>query len=171
VSGLLLHLPHFTAHDYVMHPGATLPIPAHVAGLRSFFPHGTTTWGRDFVNWKGRLSPSDCGRSYGIELNYHLFHQPKVWVRNPNLHEFAGGKPLPHVYDQNVQQLCLYVPGRGYWKPSRSLAVTIVPWTCLWLYYFELWLVTEDFAGKGEHPTLPRAEPPKEPRSKNAILF
>lgn len=29
---------------------------------------------------------------------------------------------------------------------------TIVPWTALWLYYFEQWLVSGDWHGGGQHP-------------------
>jgi hypothetical protein len=154
-----------------MHPDATLPIPAQVAGLRSFFPLGQTTWAPNWVKWKGRLTPSECGRGYAVELHYQLSDAPAVWVRKPNLKELAGERRLPHVYDQKTQELCLYLPRRGFWKPSRSLAVTILPWTCLWLFYFELWLITDDWAGAGEHPAIPPAAPRNEPRATNTILF
>jgi hypothetical protein len=32
------------------------------------------------------------------------------------------------------------------------LANTILPWACLWLFYFEDWLITSQWKGGGEHP-------------------
>ena len=29
---------------------------------------------------------------------------------------------------------------------------TIVPWTALWLFYFEEWLFSDEWKGGGEHP-------------------
>ncbi len=29
---------------------------------------------------------------------------------------------------------------------------TIVPWTALWLFYFEEWLESNEWKGGGEHP-------------------
>jgi hypothetical protein len=29
---------------------------------------------------------------------------------------------------------------------------SIVPWTALWLFYFEEWLESNDWKGGGEHP-------------------
>jgi hypothetical protein len=31
--------------------------------------------------------------------------------------------------------------------------LTFVPWTATWLYYFEKWLVSDDWKGGGEHPS------------------
>jgi hypothetical protein len=30
---------------------------------------------------------------------------------------------------------------------------TIVPWTALWLFYFEEWLISNDWKGGGVHPS------------------
>jgi hypothetical protein len=147
-----------------MHPASTLPIPAQVAGLRSLFPVGKTRWTRNSVNWKGTLSPSAQGRLYGLELNYRLGEPPDVWVKSPNLKDLADGRSLPHVYSQEEQRLCLYVPGRKLWTPRKSVAATLLPWAALWLYYFELWLVTDEWLGLGEHPQMDDCnEKPKEP--------
>jgi hypothetical protein len=40
----------------------------------------------------------------------------------------------------------------GFWNPANSIASTIMLWACLWLQYFELWLVTDEWHGRGEHP-------------------
>jgi hypothetical protein len=35
---------------------------------------------------------------------------------------------------------------------------TIVPWAILWLFYYEEWLVSDDWKGGGEHPHAPEVE-------------
>lgn len=155
-----------------MHPQATLSIAAQVAGLRSHFPSGKTTWDRFKLNWRGILSPSGFGRNYEVELTYTISASPQVWVRDPNLNELAGGRPLPHTYDQQAQRLCLYPPGRKFWRPDRALAVTLIPWACLWLYYFELWLFTDEWSGTGEHPPAAREiQQQAAPTRRAVILF
>lgn len=32
------------------------------------------------------------------------------------------------------------------------IANTILPWTSLWLYYYEIWLGTGKWEGGGDHP-------------------
>lgn len=120
--------------------------------LHKLFPEGKTATGRNSVSWRGNISPGDYARTYSIEMLYKQDSSPKVWVREPNLKELAGGRPLPHVYNSDDQLLCLYLPNCGFWSDDKLLAQTILPWTCLWLHYFELWLVTNEWHGRGEHP-------------------
>lgn len=63
----------------------------------------------------------------------------------------AGGRDLPHIY-HDPDRLCLYLPGTGQWDASKRLNLTIIPWTHLWLIYFEEWLVSDDWKGGGKHP-------------------
>jgi hypothetical protein len=42
-------------------------------------------------------------------------------------------------------------PPEWRWRPNERLAQTIVPWTALWLYYYEGWLVTGDWLGPSSH--------------------
>jgi hypothetical protein len=76
-----------------------------------------------------------------------------VVVRAPNLVALAENRRLPHVYSDDPVRLCLYLPGSGEWHRGLSLATTIVPWTYLWLDYFEEWLVSNEWQGGGVHPT------------------
>ena len=143
------------------HHSSPLSITAQAFGLRRCFPNGTTTTRRDAVRWRGELSPDDFGRTYDIELQYCRNDAPNVWVRAPDLHAFTDGRRLPHVYDQREQRLCLYVPGCGFWRADRSLAFTLLPWTCYWLRLFELWLATDIWHECGVHPSPPpRRSPP-----------
>jgi hypothetical protein len=55
------------------------------------------------------------------------------------------------MYDQ--ERLCLYRPHRREWTPAMMIANTIIPWISEWLYFYELWLVTGEWLGGGEHPS------------------
>ena len=55
-------------------------------------------------------------------------------------------------YDQNPPRLCLYLPNTGEWTSAMRLDQTIVPWSILWLFYFEEWLVSNEWKGAGVHP-------------------
>lgn len=73
---------------------------------------------------------------------------------SPNLPVLAEGRPLPHVYrhDEAGTKLCLWLPRKNEWLPQMPLGETYIPWTSEWLNYFEEWLLTDEWAGGGEHP-------------------
>ena len=80
---------------------------------------------------------------------------PEMFVVSPNLHALAGSNPIPHVYRNDgtgVLLLCLWWPKRREWVPQLKLTETFIPWTAEWLWYFEDWLLTGEWAGGGEHP-------------------
>jgi hypothetical protein len=77
---------------------------------------------------------------------------PSVFVDLADLHPLADGRNLPHVYQQKPPQLCLYLPRTYDWEPWMRIDQTLVPWTSLWLFYFEEWLSSDDWKGGGEHP-------------------
>lgn len=136
---------------YFRSPSA-LSIPLQVAELRRCFSFGDLKWDRRHLVWRGEISPDEFSRVYSIMVSYKLGNSPEVFVRQPNLKELAGGRYLPHVYNQETQQLCLFVPGTRFWTPRRLIGSTVMLWACLWLRYFELWLVTDVWHGPGEHP-------------------
>jgi hypothetical protein len=67
----------------------------------------------------------------------------------------AEGRPCPTTYEQNLVPRCLYLPGIGEWSLASRISETIVPWTYLWLWYFEEWLASDVWKGGGQHPQLP----------------
>ena len=102
--------------------------------------------------WRCDVSPTPLSRVYSIRIEYRLGASPKVFVESPDLIELAEGRRLPHVYQQNPPQLCLYMPRTGEWAPSKRLDQTIVPWATLWFFYFEDWLHSGVWNGGGVHP-------------------
>jgi hypothetical protein len=102
--------------------------------------------------WRSWVTPSPISAKYRIELSYGIGTVPMVWAKEPNLTQMAGGRDLPHIYDPKAQRLCLYQPAYREWKSTLLISRTIVPWAVLWFYYFEIWLVTGVWPGRGEHP-------------------
>jgi len=53
------------------------------------------------------------------------------------------------------ETLCLFWPDEWIWRGHELVAETIIPWTALWLYYYELWLDTGEWLGpSSHHPSL-----------------
>jgi hypothetical protein len=116
---------------------------------------GTGTIGVGGLLWQFEAEPTPLSRRYTIELTYASGSSPDVIVRSPDLVVLAEGRRLPHVYQQQPPMLCLYKPGKYEWTAHMRIDLTIVPWTSLWLFYFEDWLTSNEWKGGGEHPTRP----------------
>jgi hypothetical protein len=102
--------------------------------------------------WEYEAQPSLLSRTYIVRITYSLRDKPQVLVRSPSLVELARPRRLPHVYQQNPTLLCLYRSIKGDWSAQMRLDQTVVPWTALWLFFFEDWLASNEWKGGGEHP-------------------
>ena len=99
--------------------------------------------------WRGTLQPREVSPSYRVEVRYKLGRYPTVKVLRPAL---APG--TPHLYAGGI--LCLYWPDEWVWRSDELVAETIIPWTSLWLFYYELWLDTGDWLGPSSHGSPPK---------------
>lgn len=113
---------------------------------------GSGRLGPGRLMWRFVTSPTSFSRRYRVRIQYRQGGKPDVFVEEPDLLELADGRRLPHVYEQNPPRLCLYLPNTGEWTSAMRLDQTIVPWTVLWLFYFEEWLVSNEWKGGGVHP-------------------
>lgn len=102
--------------------------------------------------WEFEARPSPLSRTYRVRIRCRKFGAPTVTILSPDLNELADGRWLPHVYSQKPVRLCLHVPSNDEWQLYKAIAETIVPWTYLWLMYFEHWLATDEWQGGGKHP-------------------
>jgi hypothetical protein len=103
-------------------------------------------------SWIYETSPSTLSRVYRIRIKMDQELWPDVFVDDPDLDALAGdGRDLPHIY-HDPTRLCLHLPGTREWQPWMRLDLTIVPWTSLWLFYFEDWLASGEWKGGGVHP-------------------
>ena len=103
------------------------------------------------LTWRYTATPSPISRDYDIRIEFKQTDWPEIFVDGPDLHALANGRRIPHLYQQVPPRLCLYLPKAREWRPWMRLDRTIVPWTALWLFYFEEWLVSDDWKGGGTH--------------------
>jgi hypothetical protein len=106
--------------------------------------------------WTGYLQPADWARGYRIRIVHPApERRPSVWVDAPTLHPNA-----PHRFPDD--SLCLYDPKDPLdqrWHSQVPLALTIVPWTAEWLFFYELWLESGTWHG----PEAAHGSGPKRP--------
>lgn len=106
----------------------------------------------DELIWQGDIQPTLVSRRYRTTVRYRLGKRPDVTIINPCPRAIVDasdkpGRKLPHAYQDTGDPLCLFF-GMNEWNPSMALADTI-PWTSLWLRFFEVWLVTNTWEGSG----------------------
>lgn len=114
--------------------------------------HGTVSCG--VLTWEFVAQPTPLSRQYLIRIVFRQGEVPNVYVIDPDLKALANSRRLPHVYEQQPARLCLYLPRGREWNGSMRISETTIPWTVLWLYYFEDWLATDEWKGGGKHPEL-----------------
>ena len=64
---------------------------------------------------------------------------PEVWMKIS----------YPFLHADRIKTPTLFLGGQKF-------AETIVPWACLWLYYYEVWHATGEWLGGGLHPSARR---------------
>lgn len=73
----------------------------------------------------------------------------KVFVVNPEIKYIENRKKVPHLYSDG--SLCLHYPNYNEWSFRDSWVETLIPWTSLWLFYYEIWKETGQWLGGGIH--------------------
>lgn len=101
--------------------------------------------------WDYRDRPTPLSREYSMRIKFQRDETPSVFVTDPELSALAGARPLPHIY-HDPQRLCLTLPGAREWTGTMRIDQTFVPWATMWLYYFEDWLISDEWKGGGKHP-------------------
>lgn len=102
--------------------------------------------------WKGVFQPTSDSPEYHVRVCHDPGFAPRVYVDSPVL-----PKDAPHRYPDG--NLCLYWPDEWRWTPRESIAKTLLPWTALWLYYYEIWLFCGKWLGPSSPHGLPKAQP------------
>ena len=128
----------------------TIGVHEQSALLKFHYPHFETRVRGNTLVAAGELQPDPLCRKYTIEIRYAVGNPPEVRVLSPKLEPRADTDRIPHMYGQ--ERLCLFLPGTGQWSSAKPLAVTIVPWASLWLYFYEVWRATGEWLGGGEEP-------------------
>ena len=131
-----------------------ISLATQVLVMKQRFPNFSVRWHKNIVYWIGEVQPTSLSKRYLIRIIHQLHSVPQVFVLRPKLEETDSG-PVPHTYPDN--RLCLYRPRKHEWSHQKLIAETIVPWVSLWLYYYEVWQVTREWLGGGEHPQVGHA--------------
>ncbi len=129
-----------------------LTLAKQLYSMKEKYPQFAPSRKRAQVCWVGPLRPSALSRDYTVEIVLKEGISPRVRVLEPLLKQRSDGEPIPHVYPGN--HLCLHLPGE--WQPRMFISDSIVPWTLLWLLFYEYWRATGEWIGGGVHP--PRAK-------------
>ena len=83
------------------------------------------------------LRPSEGSMKYKVKLLAKIGStKVDVFVVEPNIRELKKKLSIPHLYPDG--SLCLYYPDYNEWSAEDLWADTLIPWTCLWLYFFQL---------------------------------
>ena len=96
------------------------------------------------------LRPTDVSINYKVKLlAYKNRKIVKIFVIEPKINKYENDKEVPHLYPDG--SLCLYYPDYNEWKYTDYWADTLIPWTSLWLFYYEIWKETGTWRGGGIH--------------------
>lgn len=99
--------------------------------------------------WEGPLRPTELSAEYRVRITYiPTKARPRVTVLSPKLASREEGVPIPHTFA--ADRICLHLTEE--WDSSLYIHETIVPWTSLWLYYYEIWHATGEWLGGGHEP-------------------
>lgn len=123
--------------------------------LKMMYSESDSTIKNGLLTWIGKVKTGPFSKEYTIKVEYKIGQSPAVWLVNELL-DVDTYKNIPHNYGVDFNKgkirLCLYTPGRKEWTSNSSIAKTIVPWAIEWLYFYEIWQITGNWQGGGNHP-------------------
>ena len=98
-----------------------------------------------------KIQPTPLSQVYEVKIVYKDNRFIEIFVINRTLKIAINRDKLPHIYDSEKQQLCLYSPSKREWSAHNYIDNTVIPWTSEWLYYYELWLPEGKWLGGGHN--------------------
>lgn len=97
-----------------------------------------------------KLKPTEESIEYKVKLIARKYRiTVKVFIIEPKITLVENNKKVPHLYPDC--SLCLYYPKKNEFNYKDAWTKTIIPWTSLWLYYYEVWKETGCWLGGGIH--------------------
>lgn len=130
-----------------------LPLREQQERLLAAYPTSFCVVAGNVLTWREAIQPTPFSRQYRVALHYELGTRPTVTVLSPPIRALIASSQLPqrtppHINGDPCDSLCLFL-GPTEWNPTMALADTTVPWTSLWLRFFESWLFTNTWEGSG----------------------
>lgn len=137
--------------SYFKKPSRALKLALQAARLKQAFPDSKLRFDRNVsLVWTGHLQPSPLSNVYTVKIRYRPKDRPEVAIVAPELISMEEDR-TPHVFTN--KRLCLFRYKYHEWDSTMHIADTIVPWTSLWLFHYEIWLATGKWCGANEeHP-------------------
>lgn len=126
------------------------PLSQQAQAIKIKWPGFAVTVTGNMLKAVGDLQPTARSVTYTVQIAYQLGDSPDITLLNPKIEKNFKGEMPEHLYSK--ERLCLYRPIYGEFKPSDLISETIIPWIALWLYHYEVWHITGDWLGGGEHP-------------------
>ena len=93
-----------------------------------------------FIYIEGKKNEKDFS-NYKIRIEYSHKSEPKVFIDEPSILN-----SVPHRYPD--KSLCLYKKTKFSWSNSNSIAKDIVTLIIMWVYYYEIWKITNVWYGR-----------------------
>jgi hypothetical protein len=116
--------------------------------MKQLLSNPTVTTMSNSAILQGEIFVSPEISTYKISIKCSVERSPKVKILNPKIKDNAK-----HLY--NDKTLCLYHPTNFKWQEKPNIIVKqIVPWTAVWIYFYEYWLQT----GKWIGPEVPHSK-------------
>jgi hypothetical protein len=105
-----------------------------------------------YLSWQAAFTPTTRSATYTVRVSYRAGEsRPEVMVVSPPLVARGDGQPIPHVFPRN--RPCLHLPGE--WTSDMWMHQTVIPWVSEWLFFYELWLATGSWMGRGHDGAKP----------------
>ena len=94
---------------------------------------------------------------YKLRIDYTNISSPDVYIVSPQIdmndsvaiHTF--GLKYHKDYGKELPRLCLTYYNEDKWDHSMPLVKTYIPWAIEWTEFYEIWLLTGKWFGKGVH--------------------
>jgi len=134
----------------------------HYAGFKTcpYSAKGNGEFSKGYFYWEFDAKPSYFSKIYRVLLIWDFkYLAPKIFILDNELHNIGQSRKIPHLYDREKIQLCLYYPQYSEFNEMMPLCDTIIPWTYLWLQYYEEWVYSDDWkGGDAPHAEISSAE-------------
>ena len=134
---------------------ASLSLAKQKLSLDLLYPDSRSTISNGKLEWYGKARPTAFSRQYDLRIEYKMGKIPEVWLLNARVDKMTD-KKIPHNFKVDAEEdkilMCLFRTKYDEWSKQKSIAETIIPWAVEWLFFFEIWQVTGQWNGGGEHP-------------------
>lgn len=132
-----------------------ISLARQAAHLMEEYPESRCTIHHNKLLWEGVLRPTPLSREYNIRIICKGFlGRPKVLLHGDCIKGIEK-ENFPHHFKidkrKNEVELCLHMFYEFSYKHDW-IADTIVPWTQEWLFFYEIWLATNEWCGGGHTP-------------------